>query len=449
MVDYRDLTPDEIGGLTQGGGSPLKMLNTKRPSNDPNGIEDPILSYYNYYDKVGCVRTNNLLDINRMLDFAKYKGGPIGDTVTGDDIEKIILPGGVGAITEVDDAIVAYRASVCPDEVSPVNCYHRAVALRVEEPYGRVIPNRPKPQPGNATFNADLEVGTQCVLIKNDPYAVGIMPIITKYNVYQQEVEIALLNSVIYNAVHKMLVAKDDKALQVVVNMLAQVRQGAPAAVVAKNISDIIPEIDLKDFGDLSNGILTNYRDIVQYFMSIKYNILGFDSNFNMKNEDLTANETELNEDLINNNPKLWMKTRKEFIAEYNKLYGDKYGEIEVEFGDSLDYLNPKALVMPSVEEETEEVTEEPVEAEEIITEEETEEVSEETPEEVVEAQEEPENEQSEEVTEEPETDAVEAIKEVVEDIKEIVEAVTDTEPEEKEEEEDVDDRTDNAELTE
>lgn len=436
MVDYRDLTPDEIGGLTQGGGSPLNMLKVKKPSNDPNGIEDPILSVYNYYDKVGCVTSNNLQDLNRMLDFARYKGGPIDDTIKGDDIEKIILPGGVGAITEVDDAIVAYKASVCPDEVSPVNCYHRAVALRVVEPYGRVIPNRPKPEAGNTVFNADLEVGTQCVLIKNDPYAVGIMRVINKYNVYQQEVEIALLNSVIYNSVHKLLSANNDKALQVVVNMLAQVRQGAPAVVKSNNIPDI-HEIDVKDFGDLSNGILTNYRDIVQYFMSMKYNILGFDSNFNMKNEDLTANETELNEDLINNNPKLWMKTRKEFIAEYNKLYGDKYGEIEVEFGDSFDYLNPKTLAMPGVEEETEEIVEEPVE--------ETEEVAEETSEEVVETQEEPENEQSEEVTEEPETDTVEAIKEVVEDIKEIVEAVTDTEPEEKEEEEDVDDRTDNA----
>ena len=267
----------------------------------------------------------------------------------------------------------------------------------------------------------------------NDPFMLGLLPIIHKYAAQMAETELSMNMSVINARIMSLITATTDQDLQAANKFIKDIIDGKLSAVA----SDAFFEgIKVQPYANAAqSNALTDLIEMEQYLRAGLFNDLGLNANYNMKRESLNSNESQLNDDMLSPFIDVMLKTRQEGIKAVNDMFGT---DIKVDFASAwkenkvehdIELLNMLESVTggESVKETTEEVTEETSEeTTEEVTEEETEEVTEETPEET-----------PEEITEETPEDGTESenvidkIKsEIAEDLQELIEEETETDEE-------------------
>ena len=374
--------------------------------------------YYNEYDVAALAVTNKNISIrnlffqilNRTQQIFKYTGLP--DSIPAWVLERNLqLHGQVvfgrrylgsfqsGKLDESDPNYYIFKGS--PGGVP--NVYYLPTMFIVSNP-GL-----------NYSYQYTINSGEKndCVLIKNDSYALGLSNILNRYCSLLVESEISLRAALINSRMSVILTAADEASRQAVETYIKRVINGelytlGNAKYLNKDTVNISRE------SSASSNNITPIIEAEQYLKGSLLSELGINSNFNLKRERLQADEAGLNDDalipLIDN----MLEERKNAVAEINEKYGLN---ITVELNSI--WKKNAVEILETPEEPEEETPEEPEEE----TPEEPEEETPEEPEE--EAPEEPE----EEAPEEPEEEAPE---EPEEDSEEEPEEETPEEPEEK-----------------
>ena len=257
-------------------------------------------------------------------------------------------------------------------------------------------------------------IGEDCVLIRNDTYSQGIIPLLTRYCSQLTENDLTMQSADILSRAMLTISATDTQTKESVEKWLMDLRKGKLSAIgeLPSMVGNQDRSLNITPFREVAST-LTDLIEYHQYLKASLYNELGLNANYNMKRESINSNESQLNDDMLHPLIDDMLARRKEAVEEVNKMFGTS---ITVEFnGAWLTNEKEEELTLEQMETATKSMEETAPDQTEGQTEEFIEE--DDTPEETAEFEEET---APEEETALEETDTAEVIQ-AIEDAAEII----------------------------
>ena len=282
---------------------------------------------------------------------------------------------------------------------------------------------------GNKTYTRDVD----CVLMVNDTYAQGVLPLLKKYCSMLVENEITMNIADIMSRATLILSAVDDNTKDSAKLFIKRIIEG--------NI-DVIGESQMligNQNNDLTvnqltaaNGTLTNLIEYEQYIKASLYNDLGLQSNYNMKRESINSGESQLNEDMLHPLIDDMLRERQQAAEKVNEMFGTN---ISVSFNSAWEINEREETAAIEQIEAAAEQTEDVEQVEDGFIEDTSDEnVNDVEIEETEENEETPEEQPEEQAEEQPVEQVVELSEETIEEIAEqVVDLIEDKEGEENE----------------
>ena len=272
-----------------------------------------------YYDNtVSYSATNkaenvhNIIDgvLNKTLTMFLYTNLP--DTLPIEELEKILQLSGTGFITMIDEQLVILKGTYNYDEVDiynrpfKINCY---------------LPDKKQYKMFKISDG---------VIIKNDYFERGLLPIFKKWGYLINESELTLIIANRYKRMVKTFIANDDPTAESVRTYLTKVDNGESSVITSNILWDSI-KID----GETNTNTLHELIEYDNYIKSELYKEIGLYSNDNMKKERLISSEVENGMNSIYPLVDNMLNCRKQAIDKINKKFNTN---ISVEFTSSWEY---------------------------------------------------------------------------------------------------------------
>ena len=171
----------------------------------------------------------------------------------------------------------------------------------------------------NRTYTRDVD----CVLMVNDTYAQGLLPLIKKYCMAMVENDITMNIADIFSRASLILTAADDNTKASAELFIKHIIDGdidvigeSPFLVGNQDRSISINQLTN------ANGTLTNLIEYHQYLKAGLFNELGLNSNYNMKREAINSNESQLNDDMLHPLIDTMLREREEALEKVNSMFG-------------------------------------------------------------------------------------------------------------------------------
>lgn len=359
---------------------------------------------YNFKDKKNNIYNHTLYMLLRTGSMFKWSGLP--DTIPECFLELYLQVNGFACIAKDpgNDKVYAFYGGLGgePDPYyQPTKCVVANPALNLSKEY---------------IINED------CVIIRNDKFFHGLLPLFNKYASMLAENELSMNMASINTRIQQAISAGDDKAKESAELFLKKLIEG-DIAVLADNAfldSDTIKTLPFSNTS--SSGVIGDLIEYEQYLKASWYNEIGLNANYNMKREALNSAESNINNDILFPLTDEMLKMRKDGCRKVNEMFGlDIDVELNSSWADNKEEEKAEIIEMSGPDEETgnDENTEDgPEETEDAVTEE-IEDSGESTEDENTDAA------KSDEI-EEPDTETIEEVQETVEEIKEDVEEIKD-----------------------
>lgn len=275
-------------------------------------------------------------------------------------------------------------------------------------------------------YSKNLVIGDDGILIRNDSYGVGLLPLFKKYAALLAENELTMRIADVNNRIMFLLSAADDRTKASAEKFMDDVSKGK-LDVISDNA--FLESLKLLPAATQNSVRLTDLIEFEQYLRAGWFNDLGINANYNMKRESISPNEAQLNDDALLPFVDDMLEMRRIGIEKVNEKY-----ELDIEVNLSSSWLKEQMeQVTPGVDfdsDNDEHINEDVSDLETVTDPETTTQVPEEIPEEVPEdtTEEEPETEETEDL--QIEEDIKEDIQDIKEDIQEIKEELQDPEEE-------------------
>ena len=354
--------------------------------------------------------------LDRLQSMFKYEGLP--ESIPQKYLEIYLMCNGSCIIAQDPGSKELYALVGSLSDVP--DAYYLPTKYVVANPYLKL----------SKTYNIQGE-DQNAVLIRNDTFMVGLLPLLKKYGSLLAENEISMNLAVINSRILSLITADSDKDKIAADKFLDDIRDGKLGAIGS---SAFLEGVKTQPYATSSQAIsLTSLIEYEQYLKASLFNELGLNANYNMKRESINSNESQLNDDMLTPLIDDMLRCRREAIERINELFGT---DIKVDF-DSAWKENEITtdLEMEVMESEADAASGDPLEpsddndndnpmGEDPTDEGGSEEIR---SEDVGEAEEEPEGEDQDpegEASELPEVEEIEEIKEDLEEIKEDLEEI-------------------------
>ena len=299
-------------------------------------------------DKPLALRAYICYFLDRLQSMFKWSGLP--DTIPQKWLESYLLVDGQCAVINTEKGLFATNGGMGADP----NEYYIPTKYIVTNPW------LPEGSTAGKQYSIDGD-DKNAVLIRNDIYTVGLMPLLVKYCTQMVENDITMSIADIWVRATVALSAADDQTKESAELWLKDLRKGklgviGEAPFLAGNQNE---SLRTNPIGTVA-GTLTDLIEYHQYLKAGLYNDIGLNSNYNMKREAIMSNETKLNDDALHPLIDTMLTCRKEAAEEINKLFGTN---ISVEFNSAwADNEKENVAVMQQIEaaaDQAEEVSDE------------------------------------------------------------------------------------------
>lgn len=264
----------------------------------------PFISY-DYQDKNKALTNFALGMYNKTLTMFDYSELP--KTIPFKEVEKILQQYGYAIITEVKGELYAFYGGL-----SGFDAYYQPTHAIVANPY--------------LNFNATLEIGKDCILIRNDDMKVGLYYLFQRYGYQIVENELTMVVNNFNSRMKTIITATDDNTAESAKEYLQDVIDGKTGVVMGSKLFDGI-KMDSPNHNTSSN--VSDLIELEQYMKATLFNEIGLDANYNMKRERLTDGEVNQNDDALYPLVDNMLDNRKEGWGAVNELYGTN---VSVEF---------------------------------------------------------------------------------------------------------------------
>lgn len=254
---------------------------------------------YDFKNKDLHLKNLNSYMLIRTLQMFDYTGLP--DTIPERELEKILQLNGFGYLTEHQNNLYLLQGTLggeTNEYLQPTTFTTTNTALKLTK-----------------TYDLDSDSG---ILFINDDLRLGIEPLLSRYNTLMMENELTLLTTNYNSRIQSLISAGDDVTRESAELYLQKIIDGE-LGVIGEN--RLFEGIKVQSSQTAQSYIITHLIEYQQYLKASLFNELGIQSNYNMKRERLTSNETEMNDEnlypLIHN----MLEVRQEQVQRMNEKY--------------------------------------------------------------------------------------------------------------------------------
>ena len=176
-------------------------------------------------------------------------------------------------------------------------------------------------------------IGQDCVLIRNDTYSQGLIPLLTRYCSQLTENDLTMQTADILSRAMLTITATDTQTKESVEKWLLDLRKGKLSAIgeLPAMVGNQDRSVNITPFQAVASTI-TDLIEYHQYLKASLYNELGLNANYNMKRESINSNESQLNDDMLHPLIDDMLARRREALEEVNAMFGT---DITVEFNSA------------------------------------------------------------------------------------------------------------------
>lgn len=291
------------------------------------GLDNNLI--YNHLDKRKNVADMVTYMFNRSNIMFKYHNLP--DSIPETELEKLLQTNGFAIVGKINGEIYAINGGLGGE----TDVYNRPTIATVSVPY--------------LNFNDTWEIEKDCVVIKNDSNAIGLIPMFVKYCTLMNENEITMMLATVNKRIQNLLSANDDNTIESAKQFLKDVFEGEIGVIAESKLFDSLK------VNNSSTNAQVNLKDLFefeQYLKASMFNEIGLSANFNMKRERLTSAEIETNSDNLYPLVDDMLNNRRLAIEKINEMFET---DIEVEFNSSWDYRVFEGVGIHNTETEVEE----------------------------------------------------------------------------------------------
>lgn len=267
-----------------------------------------ICSLYEFEQKELCLRDYITYMLIRTQKIFKYEGLP--DTIPQRLFEMLLQVNGFACVTKVKGELYAFWGGLGgePDEYyQPTLCVVSNPALKLSETY---------------------KVGEDCVIVRNDSYYCGLLPLFRRYGTAMVENDLSFKMASINSRIQALITAPDDTSKEAGDKYLEDIASGKLGVLASNEFLDGIKAQPVQ-------GSMRTFTDLIEYQQYLKaswYNEIGLNANYNMKREKLSTTESQMNNDALLPLVDDMLEQRRQGIEEINKMFGTN---ITVEFDSS------------------------------------------------------------------------------------------------------------------
>lgn len=249
-------------------------------------------------DKEFMVRQSVIQMLNKSTRIFKYKGLP--DTILQKDLETILQVGGFCIWKEVKDNLYVFSGGLGGEP----NPYYLPTIAIVANPALK--------------YNASLKIGEDCVVMLNDNYYQGLMPLFSKYANLLAEAELSLKFAILNSRIPALIQADNDATYESAINFIEKIIKGEDYGVVlTKEFFE-----GLKSFEFCKEPLIKDIIESIQYIKGSWYNEIGLNAAFNMKREAINEAEAAINEDILYPTIDTMLECRKYYLEKVNSMFG-------------------------------------------------------------------------------------------------------------------------------
>lgn len=250
--------------------------------------------------------------LSKTTKMFTYKNLP--DTIPIKDLETILQIGGFAIFQKVDGKLYCFSGGLGGEP----NPYYLPTIAVVANPALK--------------YNDTLKIDKECVVMLNDSYYQGLIPLMSKYINMLTEAEITLVYATLNARIPALISADTDNTAESAKDFIQKIYDGKEYGIVtAKVLSD-----GLKSFSFNANPNITQIIEAIQYIRGTMYNELGLRASYNMKREALSEHEIQSNDDILFPLVDDMLEMRKIGIEKVNAMFGTN---IEVELNSSWETI--------------------------------------------------------------------------------------------------------------
>lgn len=267
---------------------------------------------YDFNDKELALRHYLVYMLNRTQKIFEYKGLP--DTIPKRMLEFLLQVNGFACVTKVNGDLYAFMGGL-GGEPDP---YYRPTLCVVANPALK--------------FDKTLKIDEDCVILRNDSFLYGLIPLFSRYASAMVENDISFRMASINTRIQAILSAPDDATKEAAEKYLKDVADGKLGAIQVNAFLDGITATPM------TTSIRT-FTDLIEYQQYLKaswYNEIGLNANYNMKREKLSTTESQMNNDALLPLVDDMLESRRVGLEKINAMFGTS---ITVEFASSWEKL--------------------------------------------------------------------------------------------------------------
>ena len=173
-----------------------------------------------------------------------------------------------------------------------------------------------------------FDIATDGVLVKNDSFEMGLLPIFKRYGSLLAENMITMRTVDIMLRMVCLISAPDDNTHVSAQKFISDIEAGKISAVGENQFFEGVRVHNVSN----TQTYLQQFVEFEQYLKASCFNEIGLDSNFNMKRENLTEKEVSMNDDFLLPLVDNMIKRRQEAIDKINEKYGT---EISIDYASA------------------------------------------------------------------------------------------------------------------
>lgn len=249
-------------------------------------------------DKETMLRLAVTQMLNKSTQIFKYNNLP--ETIQTKDLETQLQVSGFCIWKEVDGKLYTFTGGLGGQP----NPYYLPTVAIVANPALR--------------YNAELKIGEECVVMLNDHYYQGLMPLFNKYGSLLVEAEVSLKYAIINARVPALIQADNDTAKKTAEEFFKKIHEGNGYGIIASR--EFLDGIRSQDF--YKQAYIKDLIESIQYIKGSWFNEIGLNAAFNMKREAINEAEATLNEDILYPTIDTMLACRKYALDKVNEMYG-------------------------------------------------------------------------------------------------------------------------------
>lgn len=178
-------------------------------------------------------------------------------------------------------------------------------------------------------LNKTYKIDEECVIISNDSYKLGLLPMFSRYAAAMSENDISMNVHNINSRIMSIITADTDNEKKAADKFISDIKNGELGAIATNTFTQ---GIKTQPYANSNAVKITDLIEYQQYLKASWYNEIGLNSNYNMKRETLNSAELATNEECLLPFVDDMLTNRKKGIEKVNQIFDT---QIEVELNSA------------------------------------------------------------------------------------------------------------------